>query len=331
MSANGISDPSKTKEARQIEKLNLAQAKRKGQLITEGGGTWSADGIDNSTVNWYRSNNTYDITSLPDTYNGNVPGADDNPNVDGLIPKRPWVSVGALAEPESIAESVDGATLVDLQVWYDSADTFSYIPSPTDEGNINQWTDKSNYAHNANPTGGSQKPTYENTTTLNGYGYIEFDGTEAFSVNPIAWAQGITGFTAFMLVKPSSQTNGDTLLTTNTGDFKIAYNGTSWTVGMNTGTATPTSAVTMTDWTVITLVYNGASNLVFRTNKTARALGAYTPPATSSASNGYFYFGHNGSTPKYTGAMAEVIMFNRALSSTEYSNVENYLYTKWNL
>lgn len=330
MSANGISSTSKTKEQRQVEKLEYSQAKRKGQIITEGSGTWSADGVDNDAVNWYRPNNTYDITTLPDTYNGNVPGADDNPNTDGLIPKRPWVAVSAIAAPTSIAEAVDGGTLIDLQVWYDAADTSTFIPSAVDEGIINQWTDKSNFAHNANPIGGNAKPTYEDTVPVKGYGYVEFDGTEAFSVNPIAWAQSIAGFTAFVVARPTSEVNGDTIMTTNTGDFKISRNSTTWTVGMNTGTAIPTSNVnSLNTWGIFTLVYNAANPLVFRYNRAGVALGAYTPPATSSGSNGILYIGHDGSSTAYTGGIAEIILFNKALNATEYANVENYLYTKW--
>ena len=72
MAANGISTLS-TKQARQIAKLEYAQAKRKGRVITDdpGGvvgtyGTWSDDGTDDDTKNYYRSNNTYDATALPD-------------------------------------------------------------------------------------------------------------------------------------------------------------------------------------------------------------------------------------------------------------------------
>ena len=57
-----------TKEQRQVRKLEIATIKR------------AADS----------KRSTYDITELPDTYNGNVPGADDNPNVGGLTEGRPW-------------------------------------------------------------------------------------------------------------------------------------------------------------------------------------------------------------------------------------------------
>src|SRR6056300_1560264 len=201
MAANGISTLS-TKQLRQVAKLDIAQAKRKGQTITEGGGTWSTNGIDDDTKPYYRSNNTYDITALPDIYNGNVPGADDNPNPDGLLPKRPWVAVGAIAAPTSIEEAVDGGSIPDLQIWYDGADTSTYIPSATDEGQITQWTDKSNFAHNANPGGGTSKPSYENTVLQNGYGYLEFDGVDDFlTINPIAWMESITGATMFIVAK----------------------------------------------------------------------------------------------------------------------------------
>ena len=88
MSANGISGLS-TRQARQDAKLALAEAKRKGQAITEGGGTWSADGIDNASVNWYRSNNTLDKNLLPNPYNGNDVDPDDG-DPGPLDLGRPW-------------------------------------------------------------------------------------------------------------------------------------------------------------------------------------------------------------------------------------------------
>lgn len=87
MSANGISSLP-TKEDRQKGKLDLAQAKRQGQTITEGGGTWSADGIIDSTKHYYRDYNTYDLELLPTQYVGDT--ISDNVNTGGLQPHRPW-------------------------------------------------------------------------------------------------------------------------------------------------------------------------------------------------------------------------------------------------
>ena len=63
-----------TKEARQVQKLNIASATR------------AVDG---------NARFVYDITQLPNPYNGNVPGADDNANAGGLVLGRPWVELSA--------------------------------------------------------------------------------------------------------------------------------------------------------------------------------------------------------------------------------------------
>jgi hypothetical protein len=68
MSANGISTLA-TKELRQKSKLDLAAANR------------AADSNPRST---------YDLTTLPTQYNGNV--ILDNPNAGGLVAGRPWIT-----------------------------------------------------------------------------------------------------------------------------------------------------------------------------------------------------------------------------------------------
>ena len=60
-----------TKQERQVLNLDLAKLKR---------------------IRDNNPRNVYDLTELPDTYNGNVPGADDNPNTGGLIIGRPWIN-----------------------------------------------------------------------------------------------------------------------------------------------------------------------------------------------------------------------------------------------
>ena len=322
MSANGISALA-NKQLRQVAKLDLAQAKRKGRVITAGSGTWSDNGVDDATANYARPNNTYDLTALPTNYATNA--VNDVANPDGLLVKRPWVAVGAIAAPASIAESVDGGSLPDLQVWYDGADTGTYIPNATDEGTITQWTDKSNFAHNANPDGGATvRPTYENTVLQGGYGYLEFDGNDVLSVNPFAQLQSQAGFTVFIVHKG---TGG--LTATNTDDLKVGVDSaTSMTYGMN-GYANTQSGLSNADqWTYTTLVFN-AGNTILRLKGTEVA-NVTQGAATTNAGNTTFYIGYDGNS-NFTGFIAEVILFNKALGSTEYANVENYLKTKWGI
>ena len=77
-----------SKQERQLEKLYIAQAKRQA--------------FGDITKTYYRVNNTFDITLLPDTYNGNMPGADDNANTGGLLNGRPWVNYAGIAFASNI-------------------------------------------------------------------------------------------------------------------------------------------------------------------------------------------------------------------------------------
>jgi len=352
MAANGISTLS-TKQARQIAKLEYAQAKRKGRVITDdpGGvvgtyGTWSDDGTDDDTKNYYRPNNTYDATSLPDTYNGNDGGTtadytqvDDNPNTGGLIPKRPWVAVGAIAAPASIQESVDGGSITDLEIWYDGADTNTIVPTGiADEDNINQWNDKSGLAHNLNFDGGANKPTYESSDTQNDYGYVQFADGDLMSINPLASLSGATAFTVFVIARSTDLSTNATQILTSTENAELSIqidtNGTArFKVGASSAT-TASSTVGLNEWNIYTLVYNATNNIVGRVNdgklpsQTIVSAGAVAGPATLGAST-YLYVGGDNTGGSFIGDVGEVIIFKKALSATEYANVENYLATKW--
>jgi hypothetical protein len=79
MSANGIAQLA-TREERQLAKLNLAQTRRQA-----GGDT---------TANYYRENNTYDIDALPTKYSNN--SIVNNPNTGGLVQGRPWINIAGI-------------------------------------------------------------------------------------------------------------------------------------------------------------------------------------------------------------------------------------------
>ena len=86
MSANGISDLA-TKQLKQVAKLDIAQAKREGRVVADDG---SISGAVDSTKNYYRSRNQYDITQLPTQYSGD--SLTDNSNTGGLVEGRPWTT-----------------------------------------------------------------------------------------------------------------------------------------------------------------------------------------------------------------------------------------------
>jgi hypothetical protein len=84
MSANGISTLA-TKALKQAAKLTIAQAKRQGRTVATNG---TISGAVDSSKNYYRYWNTYDINDLPTKYISNT--ITDNANVGGLAAHRPW-------------------------------------------------------------------------------------------------------------------------------------------------------------------------------------------------------------------------------------------------
>jgi hypothetical protein len=317
----------------------LTDSSSYGATVSNSNVTWSATGpaIANIGANFYRARNTYDITRLPTQYTGNA--LTNNANTGGLVAGRPWgpTVVGVIETPTTITESVNSDTLIDLQVWYDAADTATFTPSPSDESSITQWQDKSILAHNANSTG-SKKPTYENTTLQAGYGYVEFDGVnDIMSVNPFTQLQSKSGYTVFLVSKLADTTGIQYLTETNQNDLRMNSNGTTMEVGMQGAVGTVASEAN-TNWCVHTIVFDGtqtgnAARLVYRKNKTAKTLSfTGTVAATTSASNTHFYIGNSSSEASpMQGFVAELILFDKTLTATEYANVENYLTTKWGL
>ena len=84
MAANGISTLS-TKQAKQIAKLDIAQAKRQGKTVARDG---TVSGSVDATKTAYRYWNVYDIAALPTQYSGNSVVDNAGP----LVSHRPWTA-----------------------------------------------------------------------------------------------------------------------------------------------------------------------------------------------------------------------------------------------
>jgi len=316
-----------TKEQRADQKLYIAEAKRKGLAA------------DDTTATYYRNANTYDKTMLPNPYEGDDYNVDDDENTGSLIQKRPW-DVGAIAAPASIADAVQGETLVDLQVWYDGSDPTTIQNAGVDEEDIEQWNDKSNFAHNANPVGGaSAKPLYEASDLKNSHEYVKFDGNDILSVNPFAQLNAAEGWSMFIVANATDISANGGLCATNTGDLKIRIDADGSTSFRSTGNNYAyfgTGTITDDTWHIWSLIYDGTASgnarLIGRLDKTSATLYTGTQPAQLSTGSNIMYLGStNEAGYDLTGYMGEVIMFNRALSATEYANVENYLSNKWDI
>jgi hypothetical protein len=75
MSANGISDAGRKKDVKQADKLTIARAKKQGRTVARDG---TISGAADTTVNWFRTNNTANVYQLPTRYVGNAVVVNDN-------------------------------------------------------------------------------------------------------------------------------------------------------------------------------------------------------------------------------------------------------------
>ena len=236
---------------------------------------------------------------------------------------------------DTIEDSVSDAATT-LQVWFDGADGGQFTPTVSDGDTFTQWSDKSNFAHNANPTGGATtRPTYR-TAVQNGKSIVRFDGTnDCLSVNPIAWAQSLSGM-SMIIVSKFSNTSGTQTLTTSDQDDMGMFIDTNFKVTM-AGVSADSSATADSSFHIHTLVFDGsqsgnAARLVYRIDGSAKTLTfTGTVGATTSASNGTIFIGCDDSAEFMNGDVGEVLMFNKALSGAEISGLESYLTTKWGL
>lgn len=290
------------------------------ELTVDGSGNWTLD-LDGSAQT-LAFESTFDVVV----------------NTDGTVD----TTTDEITTGSEIATIIADAS-TSLQIWYDGSDVTQFQPTnPSDGQTITQWNDKSDFAHNANPIGGATyRPTYE-TNELNSLSVVQFDGVDdCLSVNPFTQIAGAGAFTIFMVAKTTDIANAQVFGATNNLDLKIELVNSGGThyycTRVNGGTGVSTVAAD-TNYHILTLVYNGngvgnSGKVQFRHDKVAQTLNfTGTVNSTTVGSNTTYYFGCAGSGVGHLqGSMAEVLMFNRALNSTELDDVEQYLNTHWAL
>lgn len=312
-----------TKEARQLQKLYIAQHKRRGGTSSD------------NTKNYYRTSNTYDINALAAKYINNT--STDNAGL--LLNKHPWVIAGAGSPSiNSIQQAVNGGSLTNFDLHYDGNSTNSYSPSAIDEGSISQLDDISDVGgHHGTPNDNNSHPTFENTTPRNFRTYIEFDGDDQLKSLPIDQLDAATGFTMMVVGKLDNTTGTQTFLQSDDGSIKLSANGTTISVGGAGGGATAANEADNL-WNLHILTFDGtasgnANRLKYRKNKLDVALtfsGTVGTALVAGAKS--ITVGEDSSTPPLlgmTGAIGEVIVFSKTLNATEIANAETYLYNKW--
>jgi hypothetical protein len=223
-----------------------------------------------------------------------------------------------------------------LSGWWDADDTATITASA---GAVSAWGDKSPSGFDVSQATSTKRPTW-GATTLNGRNVITFDGTADGLVraSPVQIVNATTGeWSAFAVARPTTVSGARNIFDQTAGGAQIAqyirHNGTTVEAiafsGGSAFTDTVPSAVAANvakcysvtrSATAVEIWVDGVSNgpTVATGTPTVLANQALTIGANQSA--GFQFF---------QGDIAEVIAYNRVLTTTERQQVESYLKTKW--
>lgn len=227
--------------------------------------------------------------------------------------------------------------LSNLEAWYDGADSNTITLNGS---TVSSWGDKSGNGRNAAQATGAAQPTYT-ASAINGKSALSFDGGDNLAA---VLSSDITtsNFTAFIVAKRNStvafaatlsgvaagqandfDNNGSAVIFDETADGSLLLlnNNGSKSSAPHPGNGVVYQAATLFDGVNNTTYLNGV---------------AQTPVAdTNTLSFHTLYLGARfvGSavTAQYNGLIAEIILYNRALSAAERSQVFTYLANKWGI
>ena len=232
-------------------------------------------------------------------------------------------------------------TLPNLQLWLDATRI-----DQADNTAVASWKDQSGKGYDATQSTTAARPTYR-TNQLNGLPVVRFDGTDdrmALSGGALGMLRNVGGATVFAVVKYSVVANNPTIListaTSTSARFLLRSSTTprfqivsrrldsDSTVTISSAQTVPTSSffihssIANFQNTLLQQFINGA--------KDGENTSFGTSGNTSDTDSNNITIGLLSVT-YFTGDIAEIIVYNRALNTSELAQVHRYLARKWGI
>jgi hypothetical protein len=218
--------------------------------------------------------------------------------------------------------------------WFDASDAATISDTA---GAVNQWSDKSGNSWHVTRTGTNRPTTAVNT--INGLNVIKFVGASNQSLEATAhqYVSATTGnVTAFAVFKPASTTGTQSIVDFDTGTgTRIAQiirlgSATTQAVRIAGGVFTDTGGTVASGTAYVAASVQASASLEIFINGASGGATAMT--GSNGTATSPLYLGRNGfaaSTQVYTGDIAEVLVYNSNLSTSDRQAVQTYLNTKW--
>ena len=207
--------------------------------------------------------------------------------------------------------------------WYDASDASTITESA---GDVSQWDDKSGNAYHLTQSNGTYKPT-TGTRTINSLNVLDFATGDFIDVNTAtSYSQPNTIFLVYELdSQGSGVANGvfcDGFGASNR--HLIAYAPNYWR--NYAGTQISSSAGPSLASEQSTHIFNTTTSSIRVNGAVAVASASLGTQALSGLAVGRFSWGTAGNID---GGLAEIIIYNAAVSADDIDSIETYLQSKW--
>ena len=214
-----------------------------------------------------------------------------------------------------------------LTLWLDASDTSTITESG---GAVSQWDDKSGNGYDVTQGTAALQPT-TGVTTLNSLNILDFASDRMAST-----AGGFDGDHTIITVTTNATTGPSHILSwglqsTNNRRAHFIWDGgsaptTLWYSGFGAASNWDTTVVPTTNIFVSTVSGQTLNTFVDGVSTGGKTL------ALNSISPSPFYVGESpNGTETLTGSIAEILVFNAALSTSDRQEVEQYLSSKWGI
>lgn len=218
-----------------------------------------------------------------------------------------------------LPSSISGCTL-----WLDGNDssTITYSSGTS----ISRWADKSGNNYHAIQNTAARQPTYDSTTK--GVNFV--NTSTQFMTSSAPYTGSANEEFVYIVFKHNGIANASLLGTTDTTRGRQITTQTNRLVVFNSGTLALNSTATVTAGTVYFSEFINVSGLsLIKTNKSLIGSGAKITFATGTYTQVIGASTPTGTSLPYSGQIYEIVVFNRALTSSERSSMHNYLFSKW--
>ena len=216
--------------------------------------------------------------------------------------------------------------LTGLVLWLDASDAGSITESG---GAVSQWNDLSGNGYHVSQATEAFKPTLS-VGAINGLDALNFpdDPTKmsATGVTSLAWKPA----TVFVVAKINNSATDKTFIAQgDSGYFQFRATsaeklGLLKSSAVNLGESTTANSTAVASLSVVT--YDNSGNYAFFTDRAANGSGTNNQTLTASTN---IYVGNRQTAENFLGDIAEILVYDTALGTTDRQAAENYLSAKW--